>query len=119
MACLDCDGQHPQERLIVEGVCRCCELVDKDTSNKRTRYCKVCSAYICENCRDDIAKRTKAFVTDKVEKIADAIKSITKKGRGRKKKTGDEVVRPMEFEKAEPKQIEFPTEEFDETETPT
>ena len=44
------------------GVCRCCELVDKDITLKPVKYCKVCDALICDLCRFNIIKRTKAFL---------------------------------------------------------
>lgn len=93
MACLNCEGNHPQERVLVMGTCRVCELVDGDTSQKRTHYCLKCKAYICDACRPNLARRAMAFAEDKTEKVIDKVKevvaSVQKKRGGRKKKNDE------------------------------
>lgn len=39
------------------GVCRVCELVDGDTSEKPVLYCSICDSWICDDCRPNIRKR--------------------------------------------------------------
>lgn len=53
-----CCGQAPKYDY---GKCKCCELVDGDTSLKIVSYCELCRVYLCEPCRSNPMKRIKAF----------------------------------------------------------
>ena len=76
MACKNCWGES---NAIVYHICRSCELVDNDKSVKQVRFCKLCGAYICKKCHNDIPKRTIAFAVDKKEKITGKIKKAFSK----------------------------------------
>lgn len=47
------------------GICRVCELIDKDKEGKYVEYCKTCDALICSKCRPDMLRRAKAALMDK------------------------------------------------------
>lgn len=44
------------------GVCDCCRLVDGDVRLKPVERCGPCSAWLCDRCRWDLARRTVAFL---------------------------------------------------------
>lgn len=43
------------------GVCRCCQLVDRDTRPKLIAFCSVCGVFLCKSCYRDKPKRILAF----------------------------------------------------------
>lgn len=64
MGCRDC-GTANEYNI---GVCRCCELVDKDTGQKEVNWCTFCKAFICRPCSENYPKRAQAFFLDVVSK---------------------------------------------------
>ena len=50
----------------MKGICRVCELVDKDSRPKPITYCNMCYAWICEECEPNLLKRAKAALIDKL-----------------------------------------------------
>jgi hypothetical protein len=59
MACEKCKDK-------ISGVCKVCELVDKDNSVKIVVFCSFCGVYICNKCNSDYFKRMEAFVLAKL-----------------------------------------------------
>ena len=66
-------------------ICKVCELLDSDTSNKRCFWCEGCKAFICEADWGNLIRRAKAmkiFWLGKVdcstckEKLADLKKRL-------------------------------------------
>ena len=51
------------------GVCDVCDLVDGDRAEKRTRYCSVCDANICDRCWWNPARRTRALALRALRKM--------------------------------------------------
>jgi hypothetical protein len=48
----------------MNGICRVCELLDKDIAIKRTYFCKSCNANICYQCRPEMLRRAKAMLME-------------------------------------------------------
>lgn len=46
----------------IQGVCKVCELVDKDLSIKDVSYCDPCNVWMCINCQGDLVKRGEAII---------------------------------------------------------
>lgn len=44
--------------------CRVCELVDRDFTIKKVKYCDFCEAYICKHCETNVLRRAKAALID-------------------------------------------------------
>ena len=55
MSCTNCGS-------TIFGVCKVCELVDKDTSTKDVTYCDMCGVHICRQCNFDLKKRWASFL---------------------------------------------------------
>ncbi len=76
MACKDCGKER------ITGVCKVCEIVDGDSSNKIVTFCIGCQVYICEACNSNLSKRWAAFKAElkrKALKLKDfIIKKIPK-----------------------------------------
>lgn len=53
----------------MKGVCKVCELVYKDETEKEVFWCPVCKAYICEQCNGDVWARAEAFGKTTISKI--------------------------------------------------
>lgn len=51
------------------GICRCCELIDKDTTTKKVYECKTCDANICGKCNNNYPKRALAFGLNIIDKL--------------------------------------------------
>lgn len=57
LGCKSCNtGKFPHK-----AICRCCQLVDNDSTLKQVKYCKVCKVYLCRDCWGDVPKRIVAF----------------------------------------------------------
>lgn len=91
MSCVNCGDE---EKTMVEMPCRVCTLLDNDESVKLVHWCKDCTAYICDPCRSDMIRRARAFVANKVEQVAEVVKSV--------------------LPSAKKKKENFPTDEFSE-----
>ena len=50
-------------------VCRVCELLDKDTTEKVTTYCKTCNQFICKPCDINLLRRGKAAIKEQYLRI--------------------------------------------------
>lgn len=48
-------------RFKVHGICDVHRLVDGDAGIRKVLWCKVCQAWICDECRPDLVKRAKAM----------------------------------------------------------
>ncbi len=46
MACKTCS----ECKWNVIAICRCCQLVDKDSSKKEVCFCETCKNYLCREC---------------------------------------------------------------------
>ena len=44
----------------MKGICKACELLDKDHSIKEVKFCKVCEETLCEPCEKNLLRRAKA-----------------------------------------------------------
>lgn len=56
----------------MNGICRVCQLVDKDEEIKTIEYCFVCDAWICKDCEPKLLKRAKAKLIEMTNKIRNA-----------------------------------------------
>lgn len=54
-------------------------LVDGDTNDKSVTYCKVCDAWLCEKCKDNLAKRAEAWGIRSANRVEKAIKEVANK----------------------------------------
>ncbi len=52
----------------MNGICRVCELLDKDTTIKEVFYCEMCNASMCRECEGNWIRRGKAAIKDKLTK---------------------------------------------------
>ena len=48
----------------MRGICRVCELVDKNKKLKYVTYCNVCEAWMCLECEWNPLKRAKAALIE-------------------------------------------------------
>ena len=60
MGCVNC-GQNPKGKGYIKTICRVCQIVDKDNSEKMVTYCETCKAYICDFCWNNWGRRALAF----------------------------------------------------------
>ncbi len=67
MACDNCSKSK------VLSVCRVCELVDGDYTEKEVAFCKICVAYICERCWNSKSRRMKAATKSGIKSFVDSI----------------------------------------------
>lgn len=59
----------------MKGVCRVCELVQHDTSQKEVFWCDGCKAWICKDCNTNVPARMQAFGLTAIEKITNWFKN--------------------------------------------
>ena len=52
----------------MRGICKVCDLLDKDTSIKEINYCKLCNEYLCVPCESNLLRRGKAYLINKLKK---------------------------------------------------
>lgn len=45
---------------VAMGTCTCCARLDGDTAPKPVAYCSLCDAWLCDRCRGDWWRRTRA-----------------------------------------------------------
>lgn len=74
MSCKDCTSNA---NIIMP--CKCCELVNGDTTPKPVRWCESCKAYICVSCEPETLKRLLAAAINVVSKVSEKAKSFTQK----------------------------------------
>lgn len=55
MACPNCE--RGKKKM---GVCDVCLLVDNDSRERLVKWCEVCKANVCDNCRGSVLRRAKA-----------------------------------------------------------
>lgn len=48
----------------MNGICRVCELLDQDKTEKEITYCNFCKANICTSCETNWLRRGKAVLKE-------------------------------------------------------
>jgi hypothetical protein len=98
MPCKNCDDC----KWNINAICRCCEIVDGNTTIKRVCWCSQCRAYLCKDCIGNYPKRAIAFVENLAQKagdaVADLVQTISDKA--------EEILKPKKKKK------DFPTDDF-------
>lgn len=54
--------------MSMKGICRVCELLDKDTTEKEIVWCNFCQAAMCKDCERNWLRRGQAAILDKIKK---------------------------------------------------
>lgn len=57
-----------KKKTLKKGVCRVCELINGDTSEKDVFYCDVCKVWMCVECGTRYDRRALAAMLDKLSK---------------------------------------------------
>lgn len=59
MGCKECRKETVQ---YMDRPCTVCDLLRNDRAVKRTHYCRMCNAYICDSCDSSLIDRTIAML---------------------------------------------------------
>lgn len=60
----------------MNGICKVCELLDNDKTEKEVEWCEVCNEHICKECEPNLFKRGQAMIIDKKNKAIKWLKEI-------------------------------------------
>jgi len=52
-----------------QGICKVCELLDKDIRIKNISFCKQCNEYICFDCEPNLLRRGKAAFIQAIKNL--------------------------------------------------
>lgn len=66
MTCINCDINKPSR---VTSICRCCQLVDGDETQKAVWFCSTCDVYLCKECWNNKSKRGHAAILHAANKF--------------------------------------------------
>ena len=74
--CTTCGGNSHVDFGTYKAVCRVCELIDKDTTEKGCALCQVCGQYICGKCWYNAPRRTMATAMNASEACVEIIRTL-------------------------------------------
>lgn len=52
----------------MKGICKVCELLDNDKTEKEGEYCEMCEAFICNECEPNWYRRAMAAIKEGIKK---------------------------------------------------